>query len=123
METATYKTALEAALKTVTAELQGLGIHNPENAEDWIATPTDTETGEADENVAADRAEDLEERSAILADLETRYNAINHALTKIEEGTYGICEVSGEQIELERLEANPAARTCKAHMEEEQTLP
>ena len=31
-------------------------------------------------------------------------------------GTYGTCEVSGEQIEEDRLEADPAARTCKAHM-------
>jgi Tfp pilus assembly PilM family ATPase len=38
------------------------------------------------------------------------------ALTKIEEGTYGTCEVSGDEIETDRLEANPAARTCKAHM-------
>lgn len=122
METGTYKTALEAALATVTEELRGLGIHNPQNAEDWIATPTDTDVAEADENVAADHAEELEERSALLADLETRYNAINRALTKIEEGTYGVCEVSGEAIEAERLDANPAARTCIAHREDEVSL-
>jgi len=122
METGTYKTALEAALRTVTEELKGLGVHNPENAEDWIATPVGTEEGEADENVAADKAEELEERSAVLADLETRYNAINRALAKIDAGTYGICEVSGEPIEEARLAANPAARTCIAHKEEEATL-
>ncbi len=123
METGTYKAALEAALATITEELKGLGVHNPQNKEDWIATPVDTETAEADENVAADHAEELEERSAVLADLETRYNAINRALQKIDAGTYGICEVSGEAIEPERLAANPAARTCIAHKEEESTLP
>lgn len=123
METGTYKAALEAALETVTTELKGLGIHNPQNAEDWVATPVGTDVAEADENVAADRAEDLEERSATLADLETRYNAINRALAKIADGTYGVCEVSGEAIEAERLEVNPAARTCIAHKESEATLP
>jgi RNA polymerase-binding transcription factor DksA len=51
--------------------------------------------------------------------LEVRYNEIKSALKKIEEsapGAYGLCEVGGEQIEEDRLEANPAARTCKAHM-------
>lgn len=37
--------------------------------------------------------------------------AIDHALARIDEGTYGICEVSGEPISYERLEAKPWART------------
>ncbi|PTL40311.1 TraR/DksA C4-type zinc finger protein [Alkalicoccus saliphilus] len=36
---------------------------------------------------------------------------VEEALAKIEEGTYGICEVSGEEIPFERLEAVPTART------------
>ena len=35
---------------------------------------------------------------------------IDHALTKIESGTYGLCEESGELINLLRLEAIPTAR-------------
>jgi len=35
---------------------------------------------------------------------------IDHALAKFELGTYGICEVSGEPIPMERLEAIPWAR-------------
>ena len=38
------------------------------------------------------------------------------ALERIEKGTYGICEVGNEEIEEDRLNANPAARTCKAHL-------
>ena len=53
----------------------------------------------------------------MLKELEIRYNDIKDALDKIEKNKYGICEVSGEEIEEERLIANPAARTCKAHME------
>ncbi|RRS31714.1 MAG: hypothetical protein P794_03380 [Epsilonproteobacteria bacterium (ex Lamellibrachia satsuma)] len=33
-----------------------------------------------------------------------------HALAKIKNGTYGICEKSAKLIPLERLEANPIAR-------------
>ena len=37
-------------------------------------------------------------------------NEIKNALKKINNGTYGICEESGEPIELSRLEVNPLAR-------------
>ena len=41
--------------------------------------------------------------------------AIDRALAKIEEGTYGICEVSGEEISKKRLDAVPyATMTVKA---------
>jgi DnaK suppressor protein len=35
--------------------------------------------------------------------------SIERALEKIDEGTYGICDVSGEEIPLKRLEAIPYA--------------
>lgn len=37
---------------------------------------------------------------------------IEYALERIEEGTYGICEVDGEPIPRQRLEAIPWARFC-----------
>ena len=37
---------------------------------------------------------------------------INQALTRIEEGTYGICEVCGEEISIKRLKARPVATCC-----------
>jgi DnaK suppressor protein len=40
---------------------------------------------------------------------------IEIALKKIENGTYGICEVSGEEIEEKRLRAVPYAKTCMEH--------
>jgi RNA polymerase-binding transcription factor DksA len=48
--------------------------------------------------------------------LEGRRTDVKEALDKIEEGRFGICEECGEKIEEDRLEANPSARTCKAHM-------
>ncbi|MEK7091498.1 MAG: TraR/DksA C4-type zinc finger protein [Patescibacteria group bacterium] len=40
------------------------------------------------------------------------------ALAKIDAGNYGLCEISQEPIELDRLEANPSARTCKKHLDQ-----
>ena len=37
---------------------------------------------------------------------------INSALMRIEEGTYGYCEETGEEIGLKRLEARPVATLC-----------
>jgi DnaK suppressor protein len=39
---------------------------------------------------------------------------IDHALRRIEEGTYGICEIGAELIVKERLEAIPWASCCVA---------
>jgi len=40
---------------------------------------------------------------------------IDHALSRIEDGTYGICEGSDEPIPKERLKAIPWARYCVAY--------
>lgn len=39
-------------------------------------------------------------------------NGIDHALTKIDDGTYGICEGTGNLISKARLDAKPYARYC-----------
>ena len=37
---------------------------------------------------------------------------IDHALAKIEEGTFGVCEECGEPIAVKRLEARPETTLC-----------
>lgn len=112
-----FKSKLETELSLVETELKDVGQKNPTNKVDWEATPPkDFEVDSADENETADKIEEYEENTAVLKELEIKYNDIKVALAKIEAGDYGICEVSGELIETDRLEANPAARTCKAHM-------
>lgn len=123
INTDAYKEKLQHELNDITDELKDLGIHNPQVKEDWIAIPEGVETSEADENVGADRAEDWLERTATLGALETRYNNIVRAIAKIDSGTYGTCELCGKAIEEDRLDANPAARTCKEHINDEQDLP
>ncbi len=118
MDTKKFKGLLDAELSRLTEEMKTLGVKNPEVKGDWVERADDLDTVSSDPNDVADRAEEEGERRATLAALEGRYNDIRRALRKIDEGTYGICEISGEPIEEDRLEANPAARTCKAHLDE-----
>ncbi len=117
-----YKTALRAMLEAVTLELKDVGIHNPDNPSDWIAVPEDLDTSEPDTNLAADVIEEWDARQALVATLERRYNDITRALEKLSDTTFGKCELCGETIETDRLTVNPAARTCKTHMNDEGTL-
>lgn len=122
INTTEYKNRLEQLLIDITAELSTLGVHDP-TTDDWIATTSEPHTGEADPNSEADTVEDWNERRATLALLETRYQNIKRGLEKIEAGTYGTCEVCDTAIDEERLIANPAARTCREHMDAESSLP
>lgn len=65
----------------------------------------DEESGEGD-TIAVERNRDLALASKALEMIEE----IDHALSKFKTGDYGICEVSGEPIPRERLEAIPWAR-------------
>jgi RNA polymerase-binding transcription factor DksA len=115
------KAQLETQLAQITADLKQIAQLD-EKTGDWVAVPdTQSEHG-ADENEEADAVEEWNERRATLSALETTYRNVTRALQKITDGTYGICEISGGDIEPERLAVNPTARTCKAHMDEERTL-
>ena len=117
--------AMQERLEKEKAALEAqLGSHGSQDEEtkDWQGSADTAESDTADENVVADAIEELSTNTAVVEELERRLHMVTKALERIENGTYGTCEVGGEAIEAERLEANPAARTCKAHMEEEGTL-
>ncbi|MEK7584934.1 MAG: TraR/DksA C4-type zinc finger protein, partial [Patescibacteria group bacterium] len=65
----------------------------------------------------ADRMDEFEYREPMVAALEGRLHQVTAASARIDAGTYGNCIVCQNQIEVERLEANPAAATCKQHLE------
>jgi RNA polymerase-binding transcription factor DksA len=115
MTTNKFKESLIAEQNLLEEELSGIARFNDETGQ-WDATPNTDMMNESDDNDAADRFEDFEERTSMLRTLQTRLTDVKDALTKIENGKFGICEVSGEKIEADRLEANPAARTNKANM-------
>jgi len=103
------KTHLEAELSTV--------AHKKGKTEVWDASSTEFDIDtDADPNVTADKIEEFETNQAITESFKSELRDINDALQRVEVGTYGICEECGQPIEDDRLEANPSARTCKAHM-------
>jgi RNA polymerase-binding transcription factor DksA len=111
-----YKKKLLAEKAELESGLSSIGRINPDNPSDWEAKPSDLSDDHSDPNDNADVIEDFENNTAILKQLETQLVDVNNALKKIEDGTYGKCEVSGELIDEGRLNANPSARTCTEHM-------
>lgn len=113
----TLRAALEGERESLQEELATHGrVLN--DAGDWEGASIGFEGEEADPNDAADQIEELVTNIPLVAELEERHTDIVEALEKMEQGVYGVCEECGEPIPLERLKANPAARTCIAHATE-----
>ncbi|MFH1031276.1 MAG: TraR/DksA C4-type zinc finger protein [Chloroflexota bacterium] len=55
---------------------------------------------------------ELEKRLALEKRIGEELAEIEHALDKFKQGTYGLCDVCGQPIGLERLEALPQANLC-----------
>jgi DnaK suppressor protein len=73
-------------------------------------TQIDDMGNDPDEN--ASEVEEYVDNLALEQTLESQLKDVNDALAKMEAGTYGICENTGKEISLERLEAYPGARTA-----------
>ena len=116
-----YRALLEAELEQVTKQLSEIAVEDPTTG-DWSAK-IDHGGNTPEANDAADDAEEWGERRAEVSSLETRHRNLKRALNKIEAGTFGNCEISGEPIEEARLDANPAARTNIANRDREDELP
>jgi RNA polymerase-binding transcription factor DksA len=110
-----FKEKLENELKTLEGELKTVGHVNPKNPDDWEATPDKLNADSADRTEVADQLENYEANTAILKQLEIQLGNVKQALLKIEDGTYGICEVCGIEIPEERLEAMPSSTKCIDH--------
>lgn len=66
-------------------------------------------------NHVADDATDISEQEkdiAIKRTLEDRLRDVEHALLRVDEGNYGVCEQCGKPIPAERLAALPSAGLC-----------
>jgi len=75
--------------------------------------PADRATVESDRNLVL-RIRDRERKLR---------NKIEEALARIEDGTFGVCEVCGEEISEHRLQARPVTTlciNCKSDQEEEE---
>lgn len=66
-------------------------------------------------NHIADDATDMMEQEkdlALISNLRDRLRSIEHALERLDAGTYGICEHCGQPINPERLDVLPSATLC-----------
>jgi len=54
--------------------------------------------------------------SAVTSQAREHLAEVDAAVERVAAGTYGVCEVCGEQINEARLEARPTARTCVQHV-------
>ncbi len=110
------KEKLEKERDDLLEELRDMGKLNIETDE-WEATPEELDFPQSDQNDMADRFENFEARSSMIKTLVPRLNNILKALRGLNRDSFGKCEVCKKDIEMTRLEANPAARTCKKHLE------
>lgn len=115
IDTTSYKVRLEGEKARLEMELLSVGRRNPSNPADWEAVPEETGQ-EADILDAGVLIEGYEGNTGILKELETRLQDVLAALSRIDTGSFGICLVGAEPIEEDRLQADPAASTCKKHI-------
>src|SRR3954468_21682686 len=96
LDTNHFKEILSNELKVLESELATVGRKNPDNPSDWEAVEGNVVTDTAEDGDVAEGIEEFENNSAVLSQLEIRFNEVKNALKKIEEGKYGICEIGGE---------------------------
>jgi DnaK suppressor protein len=89
------KSLLANHLKTELSELEAPDKHHLADLEEMASDTHDTDSV-----------------CEIMAVGASTIDQIDLALSKIEEGTYGVCEDCGEHIAFERLEALPFATLC-----------
>jgi DnaK suppressor protein len=114
-EIAKFKKRLEEMRAQLTKLLKGstAEVKTPDEATGYSQHQADQGTDDFDRTISLEvtsREYDL-------------LRQIDRALEKIEEGTYGVCDISGEDIPLPRLEAVPyATTTVKAQEQMEKGL-
>ena len=109
---------LEEFRKLLRKERDRIVATHHETRAEIIAEARDAGENELASFATFDRADNAD-AGAILADIERDsafdenekhlLKQIDHALARIEEGTYGICEITGEPIPVARLRALPWA--------------
>ena len=111
IDTDQYRKLLDAEKARLTGAVEFLERENPGSMSDELGEiasgGTDNHLGDlASEMYDRELDEGLEEGAQQTID------EIDAALIRIEEGSYGVCEICGEPIGAERLSAIPWARLC-----------
>lgn len=119
LDTSHFQQLLETERDQLQSELDRLQDENNENVD------TDNQSF-GSSNHPADAASDVMSRErnlAIAADFQADLDSVLHALERLNEGLYGVCEECKEPIPVERLEARPAATYCIQHQREREQTP
>ncbi|KUK51093.1 MAG: TraR/DksA C4-type zinc finger protein [bacterium] len=80
------------------------------NSNDYISSEASTYPYHS-ADIGTDAAS-LETNSINLNDLLKEIREIDDAISRLENGTYGICEICGEEISMKRLKALPFTKLC-----------
>lgn len=83
--------------------------------EDHIKNPQDDLNEHWDDQAISYRQNDM--RKNLMGEARQSLIYVDNALSRIENGTYGECEVCSKPIEEKRLEALPYATLCMEHAE------
>ncbi len=97
---------LESEQKRLTEELEQLQASAPPLDERREGSPFGKREEEASESF------EFEKRLALEKRIRDHLAEVEHALSKFEGGTYGLCDNCGQPMDPARLEALPEARFC-----------
>jgi RNA polymerase-binding protein DksA len=111
IDTDTFRQRLEEERARLTSSAEFLERENPGSLEDELGEigsgGTDNHLGDT-----AGATFDRELDQGLEEGVQQTIADIDAALRKIDEGSYGVCEVCGEPIGAQRLSAIPWARLC-----------
>ena len=115
------KQKLLAEKKILERELSSIATPDPKMKGDWDTRfPNMGEKSDFASGALEEREDEIEEYTPELSEeysMESRLKEVNAALAGMQKGTYGKCAKCGEDIPLERLQANPAAAADIKHTE------
>jgi RNA polymerase-binding transcription factor DksA len=100
-----YRALLQMEQDQLRAELHDLGFDDGRTGLEYDANFADTS------QVTAERGE----AEALAGKLKDTLEEVAAAIARLDEGTYGNCEVCGVALNPARLEAMPATRFCIDH--------
>lgn len=108
-----FKKHLEKTKKTLESSLKTFATKDPSIKGDWDSKfPEFSKDPNVNMEEEADEVEEYLTRLPVEHSYELRVQAINEALTRLKNGTYGKCAKCKKDIPLKRLEAYPEAKFC-----------
>ena len=109
---AIIKEKLRTQKEELEEELRRIAVKDPRAKGNWKATYKNL-GDDWDDNVH--EVAELDVNLSLEHTLELHLKRVDGALDRIEKGTYGLCEVDGKPIPVERLMIAPETRRCEEH--------